>query len=1517
MSQKKASKGLLSLLSFLLVLSPACTNIVTAAEKDSNTISVVDKKDPLQPLNQLHKQRITQTTSFTPKNKKDYKADELIIKYKNSVSAANLKNKHSLKTEKKFKSIGAEVVKVENGANIESLVKTLEDDPAIAFVQPNYIYRAADVPNDPSFNKLWGLHNTGQQVNGASGVNDVDIDYPEAMQEFSKVTNQQQVVVGIIDTGIDINHPELIDSIWTNPGEIANNKIDDDGNGYIDDIHGWDFYHSDNSVFDAEDGDEHGTHVAGTIAAKSNNGIGISGIAPNVKIMSLKFLGADGSGNTSDAIQAIEYAKKMGVKITNNSWGGSEYDQALKDAIDQSNMLFIAAAGNDGLNNDLQPDFPASYNSPNVISVAAIDNSGKLAGFSNFGANSVDIAAPGTNILSTVPRKIEEGTAAQIYNSSYRYKAIFNGFGFENFAAADRQAAFAKAVSYLGLTSSSKILLVQDDEANIGNVNYLSIYTTLLNNAGLPYSLKTVSANENGPSLSTLSGYDTVIWFSGNAMGQVNPNLTSTDLSTLEQFLKRGNKSLVLSGQDLLYRNEDSYFVNTILGLTIKGEGETSAKVTGTAGTVYDGLSYSVSYAPYADYISSANEAITKVNLKFVAEETYTNAYAYLNGTSMATPHVTGVAALLAGKYPGIDPGKLKTIILASGADSAALTGKVATGKTLNARNALTYTPKPVVNDFTDKDTAITGQAEVGAKIVVKSNGSIIGEGNAIADGTFSVAIPVQKAVTELSITATDKDGNVSEPVTIIVKDVSAPVKPVVNGMTDKDTVVKGQTEGEARVEVKVNGTSIGSGTAGTDGHFTVNIPLQKAGTELVITATDQAGHVSEAAIVVVIDMTVPDKPIVNEVTDQAPYVTGQAEAGAVVEVKVNDSVIGTATADLNNKFMVTIPVQRAGIELVITATDTSGNRSEAAIVIIKDVTAPAKPLVYEVSDKDTRVEGQSEVGAKIEVKASGTVVGTGTVETDGKFSVSIPVQLAGAELFIIATDTSGNMSDATTVVVKETTAPSKQLIVNEVTDQDTTILGQAEAGANLEVKANDLVIGKGFAGTDGKFIISIPVQKADTELIITVIDQDGNAVESTSIMVKDVTSPLQPSVNNVTDQDTIVTGQAEAGAIVEVKVNESVIGTGTTETDGKFIVTIPVQTAGTKLVITATDPVGNISDFTIVEVIDKTAPAAPKVSVVSDKSNEISGTTEAGATVTVTIGISTFAKVADSDGNFKITIPIQTAGIKITITAADGNGNVSSVTTITVIDKTAPTLLTISLVSNKSNIITGTTEVGAIVTATIGTKKYTAFKADPKGSYKVIIPLQKAGTKIAVTTKDGVGNESTAKIITVLDKIAPSVPTVYTISNLNKVITGKAEAGAYIAVTIGSKKYLGKADSKGYYKVTVPVQKADTKLTVTAKDADGNISTAKYVTVVDKIAPSVPVVTTSVKSTTKEISGTAEAYATITIKVGKKVIGTTKVDSKGKYKVKIKAQKKKTVLSLTATDKARNVSKARTVKVK
>jgi len=233
---------------------------------------------------------------------------------------------------------------------------------------------------------------------------DADIDAPEA---WDVTTGNSNVVVAVIDTGVDYAHADLAANMWKNPNEIAGNNIDDDGNGYIDDIYGIDAVNGDGDPYDDN---SHGTHIAGTIGAVGNNGIGVAGVNWNVKIMACKFLDANGSGFTSDAIECIEYilnhkTNGINVKVTNNSWGGGAYSQALYDAIqamENEDILFIAAAGNNSVNADVTPHYPSSYNLNNIISVAATNSNDALSGFSNYGVASVDLAAPGSNIYSTI-----------------------------------------------------------------------------------------------------------------------------------------------------------------------------------------------------------------------------------------------------------------------------------------------------------------------------------------------------------------------------------------------------------------------------------------------------------------------------------------------------------------------------------------------------------------------------------------------------------------------------------------------------------------------------------------------------------------------------------------------------------------------------------------------------------------------------------------------------------------------------------------------------------------------------------------------------------------------------------------------------------------------------------------------------------------------------------------------------------------------------------------------------------
>lgn len=274
-------------------------------------------------------------------------------------------------------------------------IAEIEALDGVSYVEPNYIYRISS-PNDPLFIDLWGLSNSGQK----SGQAGVDIGALRAW-EISK--GSHDIVVGVIDTGIDYNHPDLKNNIWTNSAEKNGTAgVDDDKNGYIDDIHGYDFASND---ADPIDDHNHGTHVSGTIGAAGDDGVGVVGVNWKVKLMALKFLSASGSGSLAGAVKAIDYATENGAHLTNNSWGGGGFSQALYDSIEraqQKGKLFVAASGNESRNNDVSPGYPASYDLDNIISVAAVDRTGNLAQFSNYGEISVDVGAPGVEVMSSI-----------------------------------------------------------------------------------------------------------------------------------------------------------------------------------------------------------------------------------------------------------------------------------------------------------------------------------------------------------------------------------------------------------------------------------------------------------------------------------------------------------------------------------------------------------------------------------------------------------------------------------------------------------------------------------------------------------------------------------------------------------------------------------------------------------------------------------------------------------------------------------------------------------------------------------------------------------------------------------------------------------------------------------------------------------------------------------------------------------------------------------------------------------
>lgn len=303
-----------------------------------------------------------------------------------------------------IKDSGILFVKMPAIQTMSSSIQTLLNHPQVEIVEPNYIYRVVRTPNDPLLGNLWGLKNEGQNDSASRpGTAGVDV---AAERAWDLTTGSDAFIIAVIDTGVDYNHPDLKENMWINTAEKDGQAgVDDDQNGYTDDIYGMNFTQASAPTSNPVDDHGHGSHCSGTIAARGDDGKGIVGVMWNARIMALKFLGADGSGSLQGAILAIDYATKNGAKIMSNSWGGGGVSELLKQAIERSHAagaLFVAAAGNDGSNNDTRPTYPANYQVPNVLTVAAIDNKGAIASFSNYGKTTVHVGAPGVNIYSSI-----------------------------------------------------------------------------------------------------------------------------------------------------------------------------------------------------------------------------------------------------------------------------------------------------------------------------------------------------------------------------------------------------------------------------------------------------------------------------------------------------------------------------------------------------------------------------------------------------------------------------------------------------------------------------------------------------------------------------------------------------------------------------------------------------------------------------------------------------------------------------------------------------------------------------------------------------------------------------------------------------------------------------------------------------------------------------------------------------------------------------------------------------------
>jgi len=537
-------------------------------------------------------------------------------------------------------------LRIPEGMNRLEAIELLESYPEIEYAEPNHRIRPLNQPNDPYFPRQWGLHNTGQDANGAPGTADADVDAPEAW-EFR--TGSVDVVVAVIDTGVDYHHPDLEANIWRNPGEIEGNGLDDDGNGYVDDVVGWDFVDEDADPADAYQlGSEtgHGTQVAGTVAAVGNNAVGVAGLNWVSQVMVLRIMDAFGNGDTADAVRAVAYANQMGADVITMSWEDDGFSQSLKEAIAASEAVVVCGAGNAGTDNDTTPLYPASYDSPNIISVAASDPDDALPAWSNFGSTSVDVAAPGENIYTTIALRkshwldtFDDGDI-----SNWATGGVNNSWGTTTEQADSGTHSLTESpapppgLHYLPGTDS----WARAPALDLSQLSGTQLSFSLRGKSEFLDDVLTLQISSDGTTWSDQIVYQFPFFWDGldAVSGGIGIWLPfSVDLGPLD-----GQSTVYIRFRftsDADGSTEDGWYIDDV---------EVSA-----LSSDYDGASE----------------------------------YGYQGGTSMSVPHVAGLAALIKAHKPSLSNLEIKGVIEQTVDKLPAFTGKVATGGRVNAAKAM------------------------------------------------------------------------------------------------------------------------------------------------------------------------------------------------------------------------------------------------------------------------------------------------------------------------------------------------------------------------------------------------------------------------------------------------------------------------------------------------------------------------------------------------------------------------------------------------------------------------------------------------------------------------------------------------------------------------------------------------------------------------------------------------------------------------------------------------------------
>jgi len=781
--------------------------------------------------------------------KKGYVEGEVLVKFKeNKIDLNNPLSDKKIHAFYKDKALRGETIIQEGNLTLlksdnkttEKIIGELRKDPAVEYVEPNYIYHIASIPNDTDFNKQWGLHNTGQMVNGITGTNDVDIDMPEAW-DFLSGKNTSEVKVAVLDTGVDLDHLDLSSQI----------------------VEGYDFVDNDS---EPQDLNGHGTHVAGIIGALGNNSQGIAGFSSKIKIVPIRVFDADGYGTLSDIVLGIHETYDRGAKIVNMSFGGPDYSQSMYDAMSFGtslyDTLFVAASGNGGTdrigdNNDTDPIYPASYDLDNIISVAATDQNDNLVEFSNYGATTVDVAAPGVNIYSTY-----------LFDSNPLFSEDF-----EDVTPPDIGTNFSQSGDG---TWGTYHFTIPDNNVIYGDLVY-------------PYQ-------NNIDSYLTSSIINTSV--SGKHYLHFNYGC-QTEFIAFDYVSVQVNDGS--SGWNELEK--------------IWGDGVYGSKVYDV--TSFNSTNFQFRFLWYTDFIIGYDGCwLDDIRIE------NGSGYTYMNGTSMAAPFVSGLAAVIKSINTNYTYEGIKNVIINNVDQKSALNGKVLSRGRINANNTLldTKAPTATITYLTTKPTNKNVVATlVPSKFVTITNNGGADKYTFTENGSFTFKF----------VDIVGNTGSATATVTNIDK--VAPTATITYSTTDSTNqdVIATLVPSETVTITNNNGND--SHTFTENGSFTFEFK-------------DAAGNTGSAtATVNNIDKVVPTSTIsysTTELTNQDVIVT--LVFSEIVTV-TNNNGSATYTFTKNGSF-------------TFDFTDASGNSGDATATINNiDKTAPQDPIEYFIYSDNTK----------------------------------------------------------------------------------------------------------------------------------------------------------------------------------------------------------------------------------------------------------------------------------------------------------------------------------------------------------------------------------------------------------------------------------------------------------------------------------------------------------------------------------------------------------------------------------